>query len=347
MKKLTLFTCALLLTICGTAQTDKPIFDSYQWDFGNIDEAKGSVCHTFYLHNNTKNNIVVARAIPSCSCINANFDNAPIAPHSSGMVEVCFSPHGASGITHRNIEIVDNKGELLGTLSIKANVIPAYRSIPERYPFALGNQLYIKKNEIPFGYVAHGTTAQKTIQIANASNTPMTIEVLPVNTPELQIICPEKLIHWKESAITLKYKMPANKDFHKTFVDTIFLLVNKQKTSLPIIASAICLTKNTNNTNAPIMQTYPSVAQLSTQWFSNSIKGSITITNKGKSDLIIEDMEVPNGVSINIKKGTIIKPNSKLIVEAETNSHKSFKINLFSNDPQRPYKELLFNNTKQ
>ena len=55
MKKiiLSLF-CALGLLAASDAQTKKSpiVFDAYEWDFGTIEAAEGTVIHTFTFTNN-------------------------------------------------------------------------------------------------------------------------------------------------------------------------------------------------------------------------------------------------------------------------------------------------------
>ena len=58
MKRLILFATIAILSM-GYAFAQKNAksavtFDSYEWDFGNIDAANGAVCHTFTFKNNSK-----------------------------------------------------------------------------------------------------------------------------------------------------------------------------------------------------------------------------------------------------------------------------------------------------
>ncbi|MBO4603621.1 MAG: DUF1573 domain-containing protein, partial [Salinivirgaceae bacterium] len=132
---------AITLSLCANAQNDAsvPVFDTYEWDFGTISEADGPVSHAFHLLNNSNRNVAISRAIPGCSCINADFLSTPVEPGKMTDVVVTYSPSGAVGDTYRTIEIVDTEGRSLGTLSTKANVVPADRSIQERYFYTLAD----------------------------------------------------------------------------------------------------------------------------------------------------------------------------------------------------------------
>ncbi len=342
LEKLIYLLVALLASASVMAQEmpDVPSFDTYECDFGTIDEAEGPVSHTFHLLNNSSKPVTISRAIPGCSCINADFDSKPILPGKIGDVNVYYSPAGAVGDTYRTIEIVDSEGRSLGTLSTKANVVPADRSIQDRYFYNIADLLYTNKTNIQFGYVNQGAIGQKQVYIANASDKAISLEVEYANKTEMRVVCPPKLGAGKESAITITYTMP-DKVF-RTYSDTIWVYVDGKKSRLPIVTSAICLAKPANADNAPDMQTYPSVGELTTGWFSSTMSGSIELTNKGKSDLVIYAVEIPQGVTLNIAEGTKVKPNATVSVTAKSESLKGFRVNLFTNDPQRPFKELTF-----
>lgn len=344
MEKLNFLLVALLASVSVMAQdkVDVPSFDTYECDFGTIDEAEGPVCHTFHLLNNSSKPVTISRAIPGCSCINADFSSKPIQPGKIGDVNVYYSPAGAVGDTYRTIEIVDMEGRSLGTLSTKANVVPADRSIQERYFYNIADLFYINKADIQFGYVYQGAIGQKQVYIANASDKAISLEVEYANKTEMRVVCPPKLGAGKESAITITYTMP-DKVF-RTYSDTIWVYVDGKKSRQPIVTSAICLAKVPESDNAPAMQTFPSVGQLAAGWFSSTLSGSIEVSNKGKSDLTIFAVEAPKGVKVNVGSGTVIKSGSSINIKAETADNGNFRVNLFTNDPKRPFKELTFTN---
>lgn len=97
-------------------------FNSYEWDFGTIDPSEGTVCHTFKLKNNSKQSISIGKQIPSCECIKAHYSSDIIKPGDVTTVMVAMSPSGASGKTYRSVELLDNNGNTLGALSVKAVV---------------------------------------------------------------------------------------------------------------------------------------------------------------------------------------------------------------------------------
>ncbi len=346
MRKLIISIYASIAIFCANAQNNAamPVFDTYEHDFGTISEADGPVSHVFHLLNNSDKSVAISRAIPGCSCINADFVSTPVEPGKMTDVVVTYSPSGAVGDTYRTIEIMAADGRSLGTLSTKANVVPADRSIQERYFYTLADMLYANKNTLPFGYVYQGKMAQKQVFIANASDRAMNLDVQTTPTPELRAVAPYRLEAGRESAITITYTMPDDKSLFRTFNDTIWLIVNGQKARVPVAVSAICLAKIDESAAAPQMTTYPSEGKLESGWLSSTLSGTISLTNNGKSDLVIHAVEKPDGVRVNIGGGTVVKPGRKIDVKAETEQGGKFSVKIFTNDPQRPFKELIFSN---
>ncbi|MBP5668391.1 MAG: DUF1573 domain-containing protein, partial [Salinivirgaceae bacterium] len=71
-----------MTAVCANAQNNAamPVFDTYEHDFGTISEADGPVSHVFHLLNNSDKSVAISRAIPGCSCINADFVSTPVEP---------------------------------------------------------------------------------------------------------------------------------------------------------------------------------------------------------------------------------------------------------------------------
>ncbi len=129
--------CTLLATAPSLAQTKKsPVrFDTYEWDFGPVSTNNGTVCHTFTLHNISNATVQIGKAIPTCECIKAVFPTEVIHPGEVAKVMVALSPSGGSGKTYRSVELVDNQGNTLGSLTAKATISNTPLPDGHQYPF--------------------------------------------------------------------------------------------------------------------------------------------------------------------------------------------------------------------
>ena len=331
-------------------------FDHYSWDFGEIEEAEGTVSHTFRLKNEGATPLYVGRAIPSCTCITAQLPQGAILPGKEGEVEVSFSPSGAVGATFRSLEITDSEGRLLGTLSIEADVIPIDRSIQERYFYTLGDMLYANLSTVPFGYIYPGDTITKTVFLANASHKIMNISADKSFSPRLLVDAPESLAPGEELPITLSYAIPAESQWTGTLNDTLRLNIDGKPALLPITTSAIALDRLPNQpaSEAPSLRTYPSSGKLvrkatSSSSLTESYEATIEVHNDGKSPLLILKIEAPDGLNAIVDQETIspgeqtkLRIGCKQVenMRAASKQAEKYRIRLFSNDPKRRYRDI-------
>jgi len=323
-------------------QDKELFFDTYEWDFSSIKELDGAVSHVFYLMNNSSESVKITGAIPGCSCIMATYPKEEIKPGKMAPVEVFFTPSGASGKTYRTIDIVGPRGRKLGTLSIHADVTPTDESIQKRYPTVLSQSLYVSRSAVPFGYMAHGETLSKVIYLANASSQLYKIEIEQKGSMKLDVNTPEYLGSENEQAVLLTYTMPKDKAIDASYADTLWISINGVKASKPIVTSAICLEKAPASSSAPSLGIYPSQGELKKAYFSDYYTGTIEISNNGKSPLTIKTVEIEGDCESSVKSGTSIAPGSKVKLTVKSKTPKA-SLNLFTNDPQRPYRQIIFN----
>ena len=108
-------------------------FDTYSWDFGLVNAAKGAVCHTFTLTNKSDKEVSISRDITGCDCVVAQYSHEAIAPGATTEVLVVFNPSNSLGKTYRHVELLDTNGKTLGALSLEADVS---KDVPQgKYPF--------------------------------------------------------------------------------------------------------------------------------------------------------------------------------------------------------------------
>ena len=145
------FVCALCITAAADAQTKKsPVtFDRYDWNFGTVESAEGTVCHTFTFTNTSKQPVKIDRDIPSCECIRAFYDDKVVEPGQSAEVMVAFSPKKENGKSNRRVELVDRDGNTLASLEVTAvvNQTEGGNDLDRNYPYRNHNLSYAERTE--------------------------------------------------------------------------------------------------------------------------------------------------------------------------------------------------------
>ena len=348
------------------AQEGPAIFDSREWDFGSIREADGAVSHAFTLFNGGDRPLRLTRAIPGCSCISATLPRTDIAPGQSATVEVRFTPAGASGPVIRTIEIQASGGRSLGVLSVSADVFPADRSIQERYPVVLAEGLYASRADVRFGYLERGRESGKVFFIANASKRPMRLRVAGLDGTHFRVRCPETLAPGEESRVEVWCDTPADPDCFATLRASLHLTPDGVPALREMPISGLCLTQAPESPDAPRLRN--AAVQLRKAPLSRKLRGTLEITNDGRSDLVLHAIEFPEGIHCDFRPGTHIAPGQTLklaLTAPEGSAERAFpqrsedtflpgrskpsgaaselRLTVFSNDPLRPAKEIPIN----
>jgi beta-glucosidase len=143
--------CALCISAAADAQTKKsPVsFDRYDWNFGTVEAAEGTVCHTFTFTNTSKQPVKIDKDIPSCECIRAFYDDKVVEPGESAEVMVAFSPKKENGKSNRRVELVDRDGNTLASLEVTAvvNHTEGGNDLDRNYPYRNHNLSYAERTE--------------------------------------------------------------------------------------------------------------------------------------------------------------------------------------------------------
>ena len=334
---------ALLLLALTTAvpvllaQEGPAVFDSREWDFGAIREADGAVSHAFTVFNGDSRPLRLTRAIPGCSCISATLPGADIAPGQSATVEVRFTPAGASGPVERTIEIQAG-GRSLGMLSIRADVLPADRSIQERYPVVLAEGLYASRADVRFGYLERGRPAGKVVFIANASDKPMRLRAEGLSGTHYRLVCPDTLAPGEEGRLEVWCDTPADPTVFATLRATLRLTPDGVPALREMPISGLCLTQAQESPDAPRLRNGP--MQVRRRPLSRAPRGTLEIFNDGATDLILHAVEVPAGIRCAFEPGTHIAPGKSLTLTLSGAAGRDARMTVFSNDPLRPAKEI-------
>ena len=106
------------------APTTSMVFDSYEHDFGTMDEGD-AVTHIFSFTNTGSEPLILDKCKGSCGCTVPQCPKEPIAPGASGKIEVKFNSKGKKNNQTKTVTINANTDPGQTILKIKAFVNPA------------------------------------------------------------------------------------------------------------------------------------------------------------------------------------------------------------------------------
>lgn len=349
--KATLTLFFLLTCVCLQAQdepTSAMVFDSYEWDFGPINEADGPVSHTFRFVNISNNPIQIDNVATSCGCTTVNYSTEPIHGGEEGQLTVVFDPSRYSGSVFREVEILTKDRHNYASLSIFADVTPIPMGLEQLYPHLLAGTIKTNSKRCTFGYISQGDKVTKVVRIANlGDNTVKLSAVTTGNRYGMSVDCPPSIAPQEVLSIHVTYDIPKGKKYFGMARDTIWLVADGVRSREPISVNALRVEKfNSDDSKKPVMRIEPSYVEFGEKAPGKIYKKTIVIGNTGNADLIFRNVEPMEGAAISIESGQVIKPGKELkVTVAVTNSKEPHtttlgSINLTTNDPTRPFREL-------
>ncbi|MBR6371004.1 MAG: DUF1573 domain-containing protein [Bacteroidaceae bacterium] len=354
MKKGAILTIFLALTTGVMQAQDEPtsamVFDSYEWDFGTIDEADGPVSHTFHFINISDAPIQIDNVATSCGCTYADYSTQPIQGGEEGEITVILNPsRQPEGRIFREVEILTKDRKNYVCLSIFADIKPIPMGLEQIYPHLLAGTVKTNTLRCNFGYVAQGETTTKVVNLANVGDKPVKLSVQSTgNRYGMTVQCPEAIDPQEVTSLRITYTIPKGKNYFGMARDTLWLVADGAKSLQPIAITALRVEEfsDKDNKSKPVMRIEPSYVEFGIKAPGKTFKKNITIGNTGNADLIFHDVEACEGTTTNLKNGQKIRPGEEIkVMVTITNSTKANEttmgsINLTTNDPLRPFREL-------
>ena len=105
-----LLTLSFILFSFFNSFSQKPeiVFETPEYNFGDIQENKGKVSHKFSFTNNGKESIRILTVKPSCGCTTPNWSKDEIKPGKKGFIIAEYNPKGRPGVFRKSLSVITN-----------------------------------------------------------------------------------------------------------------------------------------------------------------------------------------------------------------------------------------------
>lgn len=90
------------------SQKPEIVFETPEYNFGDIQENKGKVSHKFSFTNNGKESIRILTVKPSCGCTTPNWSKDEIKPGKKGFIIAEYNPKGRPGVFRKSLSVITN-----------------------------------------------------------------------------------------------------------------------------------------------------------------------------------------------------------------------------------------------
>jgi hypothetical protein len=353
MKKIVLILAVLMVAFHCKSRNGATIdFQTKTHDFGQINEEDKTASCEFLFTNSGNAPLVINRAVASCGCTTPDYPKEPIAVGASASIKVTYNTIRRPGAFHKTITVYSNDPDAPNVvLVISGNVIPKEMTPEEIYPINMQG-LRLKQMHISMLDAKTGNVYTESIDMINTNKKPVNISFnkLPKH---IQVTASNLTLKPNETGfLTIRYTPSLANDFGKR-EDSFYIVTNpkdKANSSNKIsvfgsISEDFSRLSTEQRKNAPIASFSESRISFGTITRGTHKITSISLTNKGKSPLIIRKI-IPEYEDIKIIPDRKDVPAGKTIkVKIDFSSDTfigdiSHRITFITNDPQNNVRNI-------
>ncbi|WP_300724458.1 DUF1573 domain-containing protein [uncultured Bacteroides sp.] len=346
MKRI-LFIISILISVVSAAQAQPKItFEHEIQELGYV-LWRNPTTITFNFTNTGNKPLVISNVTSSCGCTEVKWPKKPIAAGDKGVITAVFDAE-AIGHFYKEIGVYCNASSMPVYVEFNGEVTADVKNYSFTHPYAFG-AIRLDKEEIEFDNVNRGENPEFVINVANNSSksyTPVLMHLPPYLSAKA---APETLGRGKNGTITVTLDSKKLPKLGITRASVYLARYPGDKVSdeneipvsvilLPDFSKMTALEKK----NPPIIAVSNKNLEFLNLKHNQKKSQEVIITNTGKSDLQIKDMQVFNiALAVNLDK-TVLKPGEsakmKITVLAKNLARVKGtpRVLMITNDPNNP-----------
>jgi len=348
MKKFITVALLLALFIPGIilAQTVEPTvsFDKETHDFGNIKEEDGKVTYNFQFINTGGKPLIINQVRASCGCTSPDWSKEPVLPGKKGFVSATYDPLNRPGPFNKSLTVASNATNPNVVLFIKGDVAPKPVTLENTYKYSMGD-IRLVSNHASFAQILKGKTVTQELDVINVSQNPVKISFSKVPVHIVMKAVPEVLKPEEKGKISVSYNSELKNEWGFV-VDRVDVMLNDQFNTNNRLTVSATIEEDFSSWTPEQVANAPSISFDNNTFDFSSIKQGekvehvFTITNQGKSDLVVRNVKASCGCTAVSPVDDIIKPGSSTTMKVIFNSagkigKQNKTITIISNDPQK------------
>ena len=323
----------------------KIVFEEMTHNFGSFMESDGVQKTTFKFKNDGQEPLVLSNVRASCGCTTPKWTREPVAPGAEGSIEVAYNPKNRPGSFNKSVTVSSNAENATVVLRISGKVEPREKTLAEQYPRKIGN-LRVKSNYLSFGKITMGGSDTKELELVNDTEKPIEVGFRTVPKNLVAKVEPTTIPANGRGKLVVTY----NADESSTYgfsSQRIYLSLdgsNDYKNSVGVSAS---IEEDFSNltpeqlANAPVASFEPTTFDFGEMNQGDKKTHTFTLTNNGKSELIIRRVRSSCGCTAVAPSKSVIAPGETAPIKVTFDSRgkrgrQSKSITVITNDPKTP-----------
>ena len=346
MKQLILLCClaGLLAPAKGQTVQAKISFDTNIHDFGKFEEADGKVTYSFEFVNTGGEALIIQNVTASCGCTAPKWTREPVPPGEKGYVAATYNPAGRPGPFRKYITVISNSNPGSVRLTITGEVTAKARTVEDDYRYAMG-PVRLKSNHMAFGNIKNTKIAEKSLEIINNSEEPVTIAFERVPKHITIRVEPASLKPGEKGMLVASYDTPQRNDWGFV-IDRMGLKINGvSERNYNLVVSAnieedFSALSEEEMALAPVLSVDDPEFKFGKIKQGEKVEHVYVLTNSGKSDLYIRKVKASCGCTAVQPEKKVITPGESVNIKTVFNSAgktgtQNKTVTIITNDPKQ------------
>ena len=343
--------CVTWLLPCLTQAQSVATWQETIHDFGTFHENQGKQSCAFVVNNTGDSSLVIVRVQSTCGCTVASHPTMPIAPGDKDSISVTFSPTGRPGPFEKDVWVYTNSSPNRTRLTVKGLVIGSPESVRRYFPVSAGEKLQFTSLAMATGEVKKGLMRNSTITAYNSGSDSLVI-TFDNNTSHITTkAVPDTVPPGGISTMSFFFNSMLTPVWGIND-DKVTILATPLGDGMPPISVQANLVVNVvedfsdyndeDLAHAPACSLSTDKLLIESLTIGKISQGKITITNTGKSNLVVRRvMSLDKAVKTKCDK-TRLKPGEKATVtvlinpEAVDGPVLNSQFTVITNDPLNP-----------
>ncbi|SHE67345.1 Protein of unknown function [Mariniphaga anaerophila] len=333
------------LTLSVMAQKPQIVFENLEHDFGSFKEADGVQTTTFKFTNKGDVPLVLSNVRASCGCTTPKWTREPVAPNGTGQIDVSYNPKNRPGSFNKTVMVSSNAENGTTVLRITGRVEERERTLAELYPREVGS-LRVKTNHISFARIKENEEKTQDLELVNDTDKPIKVGFRTVPPHLTAKVEPETIPAHSKGKLFVTYD--AKKAGTYGFAShRLYLTLDGSNDYRASIGVSATIEEDFSALSADQLAKAP-VAKFSesSHDFGEMKQGdkkdhTFTLTNDGKTDLIIRNVRSSCGCTAVAPSKKVIAPGESAPIKVTFDSRgkrgrQSKSVTVITNDPKTP-----------
>ena len=335
----------VVLTSFAVAQKPQIVFENLEHNFGSFKESDGVQITSFKFTNKGEVPLVLSNVRAACGCTTPKWTREPVPPNGSGEIQVSYDPKNRPGSFNKTVMISSNAENGTTVLRILGRVEERERTLAEMYPREIGS-LRVKTNHISFARMTEDEVKTQELELVNDTDKPVKVGFRTVPKHLNAKVEPETIPANGKGNLVVSYNAK-EADTYGFASHRLYLSIDGSNDYRASVGVSATIEEDFSKlspqqlSNAPVAKFSEASHDFGEMKQGDKKDHTFTLTNDGKSELIIRNIRSSCGCTAVAPSKKVIAPGEAVPIKVTFDTRgkrgrQSKSITVITNDPKTP-----------